>query len=115
MTSIELERPGRLTAEQRARIRAAIDRRQRALVPSARACGSCGGDLDGCTVGCSACRKRQRRRERREAEERIRGALGPLVGIDADEQVYVILSGIRFPSDPPGRKPCSGPLPRPAC
>lgn len=109
MTIVET---GRLTAEQRALIRREIDRRRRETVPTDRACGGCGGSLDDCTVGCGVCRRRDRRRTMRAAEQRIRAALGPIVGIDAEEQVYVILSAIRFPTGTPGRVPCAGPLPR---
>lgn len=111
MTSVEQTRPGRLTAEQRALIRAEIDRRRRETAVVESACGGCGGELDGVTLGCDVCRRRERRRARKAAEQRIRAALGPLVGVDEDEHVRRVISAIRFPRLPTGRVPCAGPLP----
>lgn len=101
-----------MTAEERALIRAEIDRRRREAVVVERSCAGCGGELDGgVTLGCDVCSRRERRRVRREAEQRVRAALGPLVGIDADEHVARVMAAIRYPRNPPGRRPCAGPIP----
>jgi hypothetical protein len=108
-----------VTAEQRALIRAEIDRRQRATVTAPeKACGGCGGEIEEVTLGCRLCRRREQKRVKQSAEIRVRAALGPLVGIDEDEHVNRVITAIRFPRNPPGRKPGSGPLPRnvrPSC
>lgn len=55
-----------MTAEQRNRVRAAIDRRTRELVRErGNGCISCGADRDSTTKGCKSCTDRAAGRRRR--------------------------------------------------
>jgi hypothetical protein len=60
-----------VTFEDRQRVKAAINDRQRALVkraPFAYACAGCGRDRAGCNPACPTCRDRRRARWKRELE-----------------------------------------------